>query len=175
MYLCYIITEGFRFMPLSLVRLRTFRLSTWVSWSNIEAGVNVGARRRIKVSLRCHNNQRRNTVTGCEWCHAQEARGGLCENLKSQGRVLDAKREGSTFGARRREANLRPLGPLELGAKWIRQHVETINSKLIKRFRTWTRSRNVFSNSEIPMFYRNQHSMSISPISHMAIFVYMAM
>ena len=29
---CYIIAEGFRFMPLSLVRLRTFRLSTWVSW-----------------------------------------------------------------------------------------------------------------------------------------------
>ena len=29
---CYMIAEGFRFMPLSLVRLRTFRLSTWVSW-----------------------------------------------------------------------------------------------------------------------------------------------
>ena len=28
---CYGIAEGFRFMPLSLVRLRTFRLSTWVS------------------------------------------------------------------------------------------------------------------------------------------------
>ena len=28
---CYIITEGFQFMPFSLVRLRTFRLSTWVS------------------------------------------------------------------------------------------------------------------------------------------------
>ena len=28
---CYIIAEGFRFMPLSLIRLRTFRLSTWVS------------------------------------------------------------------------------------------------------------------------------------------------
>ena len=28
---CYKIAEGFRFMPLSLVRLRTFRLSTWVS------------------------------------------------------------------------------------------------------------------------------------------------
>ena len=27
---CYEIAEGFRFMPLSLVRLRTFRLSTWV-------------------------------------------------------------------------------------------------------------------------------------------------
>ena len=25
------VAEGFRFMPLSLVRLRTFRLSTWVS------------------------------------------------------------------------------------------------------------------------------------------------
>ena len=29
---CYIIAEGFRLMPLSLVRLRTFRLSTWVSY-----------------------------------------------------------------------------------------------------------------------------------------------
>ena len=47
-------------------------------------------------------------------------------------------------------------------------YVETFNSKLIKRFRTWTRSRYVFSNSEIPM----SHYMSIS---HMAIFVYMAM
>ena len=28
---CNIIAEGFRFMPLGLVRLRTFRLSTWVS------------------------------------------------------------------------------------------------------------------------------------------------
>ena len=29
--MCYIIAEGFRFMPLSLARLRTFRLSSWVS------------------------------------------------------------------------------------------------------------------------------------------------
>ena len=29
---CHEIAEGFRFMPLSLVRLRTFRLSTWVGW-----------------------------------------------------------------------------------------------------------------------------------------------
>ena len=29
--LCNIMAEGFRFMPLSLVRLRTFWLSTWVS------------------------------------------------------------------------------------------------------------------------------------------------
>ena len=30
-YTCYKIAEGFWFMPLSLVRLRTFQLSTWVS------------------------------------------------------------------------------------------------------------------------------------------------
>ena len=30
-YFCNIMAEGFRFMPLGLVRLRTFRLSTWVS------------------------------------------------------------------------------------------------------------------------------------------------
>ena len=29
--LCNIMAEGFRFMPLGLVRLRTFRLSAWVS------------------------------------------------------------------------------------------------------------------------------------------------
>ena len=28
---CNIMAEGFRLMPLGLVRLRTFRLSTWVS------------------------------------------------------------------------------------------------------------------------------------------------
>ena len=31
LFICNIIAEGFRFMPLGLVRLRTFRLSTWVS------------------------------------------------------------------------------------------------------------------------------------------------
>ena len=31
LYECNIMAEGFRFMPLGLVRLRTFRLSTWVS------------------------------------------------------------------------------------------------------------------------------------------------
>ena len=30
-YVCNIMTEGFRLMPLGLVRMRTFRLSTWVS------------------------------------------------------------------------------------------------------------------------------------------------
>ena len=44
-------------------------------------------------------------------------------------------------------------------------YVETFNWKFIKRFRTWTRSRYVFSNSGIPMFYRYEHAMSISHIA----------
>ena len=43
--------------------------------------------------------------------------------------------------------------------------VETFNLKLIKRFCTWTRSRYVFSNFEIPIFYHNEHYMSISHIA----------
>ena len=69
-----------------------------------------------------------------------------------------------------------PWVPHEIGARWRSQHkkivspshVETFNSKLIKRFRTWTRSRYVFSNFESPMFYRYEHYMSIS---HMALIV----
>ena len=67
------------------------------------------------------------------------------------------------------------MGPQELGAKMNDSiedcvsppYVETFNSKLIKRFRTWTGSRYVFSNSEIPMFYRYEHYMSISHIVNM--------
>ena len=125
----------------------------------------------MEVSLRCHNSPRRNrarvtSLTG-------SARRFVWEFEESQSRVLDAKRRGSTFGARRREANLRPMvdrsrwGPNELVS--IEDcvsppYVETFNSMSIKRFRTWTRSRYVFSNSEIPMFYRYEHYMSISHI-----------
>ena len=46
-------------MPLSLIRLRTFRLEA------IEAGVNAGARGQMEVSLRFHNSPRRYWVTRC--------------------------------------------------------------------------------------------------------------
>ena len=62
-------------MPLSLVRLRTFRLSIMGYLEAIEAGVNAGACGLMEVSLRCHNSPRRYWVT-------PEARGSLCENLK---------------------------------------------------------------------------------------------
>ena len=53
---CNVMAKGFQFMPLSLVRLRTFRLVR----CNIEGGVKAGARGRMEVSLRCHNSPRRN-------------------------------------------------------------------------------------------------------------------
>ena len=82
--LCYGIAEGFRFMPLSLVKLRTFGSAHGLVRCNIEAGVNAGARERMEVSLRCHNSPRRYWVTRCGWRHEPEARGGLCENMKRE-------------------------------------------------------------------------------------------
>ena len=128
-YICYIIAEGFRFMPLSLVRLRTFRLSAWVSWVQPWCRWSRVSAHRADMSLRCHNSQRRNKVTGCGWRHAPEARGGLCENLKEvrelgtrcQTRRID-------FWSSETRGELAPYGggsrrePLEMGAKWIRQH-----------------------------------------------------
>ena len=82
----------------------------------------------------------------------------------------------SDFWSSQTRGELAPYGgALELGAKWIRQHskicvsppyVETFNSKLIKRFRTWTnKSLRVFEFRDsyiLYMFYRYEHYMSIS-------------
>ena len=47
-------TEGFRFMPLGLVRLRTFQLSAWIT-QLLRCNINAGVRARAggaDVSLR---------------------------------------------------------------------------------------------------------------------------
>ena len=116
----------------------------------------------MEVSLTCHNTPRQNG-----WRSASDVthrkRAEVCGDLnKVEELKLDTGRRRSTFGARRREANLRPMrgrsswGPNEYDS--IEDcvsppYVETFNSKVIKRFRTWTRSRYVFSNSGIPMFF----------------------
>ena len=57
-------------------------------------------------------------VTECEWRNAPEARRGLWRiERKLESRVLVAKREGPTFGARRREATLRPMGAARDGGQ----------------------------------------------------------
>ena len=96
----------------------------------------------------------------------ESARRFVLESEESEIGELDAKREGSTFGARWHEANFGGRSrrrPFEMGAKLISvlfiedcvspPYVETFNSKLIKRFRTKTRSGYEFLNSEIPMFF----------------------
>ena len=135
----------------------------------------------MKVSLRCHNSPRRYWVTRCGWRHAPEARGSLCENLKKiRVGFLDAEREGSILelaGARRTCAR---WGPLELGAKWIRQHRRLCLSSLRRNLLLKVDKKVSYLNKkslrvfEIPvlyMFCSIEHYMSIS---HMAIFVYMA-
>ena len=124
------------------------------------------------VTQRCHNSPRWNGVTECGWRHAPETHRGLCENLKKVRELstrrqmrrfdfwsLQTRGELAPYGARWGETNLCALwGPLEMGIKWIEDCVsppcvKTFNSKLIKRFCTWTRSCYMFSNFEIPMFF----------------------
>ena len=47
----------------------------------------------------------------------ESARRFVWESEESQSQVLDAKQEGSTFGARRREANLHPMGAAQDGGQ----------------------------------------------------------
>ena len=78
---------------------------------------------------------------------------------------LDTEREGSTFGARRGQTNLRATGAARDwgGGRWKSQNrknvflspyvEESLNSKIIKSFVPELRSRKCFSCFEIPMFY----------------------
>ena len=59
--ICYQIAEGFRFMPLSLVRLRTF-LAQHMGWLGVRLKQVLT---RVQVSLRCHNSPRRYWVKRC--------------------------------------------------------------------------------------------------------------
>ena len=71
---CNIMAEGFRFIPLGLVGLRTFRLGAWVDW--VQTWVQVLTRSRGGcVVHRCQNkNPIERLTSGCEWRHAPEAR-----------------------------------------------------------------------------------------------------
>ena len=112
--------------------------------------------------------------------HTGSTRKFVWEFEENKSRVLDAEREGSILelaGARRTCAR---WGPLELGAKWIRQHRRLCLSSLRRNRLLKVNKKVSYLNKkslrvfEIPvlyMFCSNEHYMSIS---HMAIFVYMA-
>ena len=155
--------EGFRFMPLGLVRLRTFRLSTWVSYVNAH----------VRVVHRCQNkNPIERLTSGCEWHHAPEARAlriwGDFEIVSKLSWVLPREK---TVGFRLlAEARLvafvagatRDGGGCG-GGRWKSQNrknvylspyvEEPLNSKVIKSFVPEQRNRQCFSCFEIPMFY----------------------
>ena len=77
--------------------------------ANIDAGVNAGANGLTKVSLRDVTIVRDETDDGLRVTSRTGSVLRFVENWKKESWVLDAKRGGSTFGARRREANLRPM------------------------------------------------------------------
>ena len=112
-FICYcnVMAKGFQFMPLSLVRLRTFRLSTWVSWVQTLMWM-VTRMRDSRATQRCHNSPKmtergyRVLVTSC----TGRVRRFVGDLKKVRELRLDVKWGGSTFGARRCEANLRPMG-----------------------------------------------------------------
>ena len=169
-------------MPLGLVRLRTFRLSAWVTQCNINAGVHVPAC-GANVSLRdVTRAQMRNGDRECEWRHAPEACGGFWRFFKKSVELrLDTEREGSIFGAHRGQTNLWRV-PHVLGGRWKSQNrknvylspyvEEPLNSKVIKSFVPELRSRKCFSCFQIPMFYIYIYVMNILCMFRISVFGY---
>ena len=82
------------------------------------------------------------------------------ENWKKEELKLDTRWGGRLLWACRSRRICTLWVPHEIGARWIRQHSKIVSLLLmskpltqIKRFRTWTRSRYVFLNFKIPMFF----------------------
>ena len=116
----------------------------------------------MEVSLRCHNSPRQNWWQGAgDVTHRKCAE--VCGDLnkvKELGTWHQTRRidfwSSQTRGERSPYEGRSSWGPNEwdsIDDCVSPSYVETFNSKLIKRFRTWTRSRYVFSNSGIPMFF----------------------
>ena len=153
---------AFRFMPLDLVRLRTFSSAHGLVRCNIDAGVNACAC-RADVSLRdvkiARDEEQRDGVR-------MTSRTGSVRRIwriskKVRELKLDTERGGSTFGARWGETNLRATGAARDGARWKSQHKTIVSLSLCRRtlklkgnksFVPELRSRKCFSYFEIPMF-----------------------
>ena len=158
-------TEGFRFMPLGLVRLRTFRLSTWVSkvqtWVQVLTRAHGGC-----VVYRCQNkNPIERLTSGCEWRHVPEGRARRILGILKKSELSWVLPQEKTVGFRLL-AEARPVafvaGATRVGwgadgkasNVYISPYVEeSLNSKEIKSFVPELRNRECFSCFEIPIFY----------------------
>ena len=152
--------EGFRFMPLGLVRLRTFRLG--LLSCNINAGVHARGRNG-RVTQRCHNSP-----DGKRGYRVQ-----VMSRIRSARRILKKSvswvefclgEDGWLSLARRSQASGLCAGCYKCWGGWWksqnRKNVylspyveEPLNSKLMKSFVPELRSRKCFSCFEIPMFH----------------------
>ena len=169
-----IMAEGFRFMPLGLVRLRTFWLSATLTQVFTRA-------RRADVSLRDVTiAQMGNVASKCEWRHAPEVHVGFCdfEKVSRVETCLERRRLTIAYSRRPWAGVARDGG----GGRWKSQNrknvylspyvEEPLNSKVIKSFKPELRSCKCFSCFEILMFYViyiyiyiYEHYMSISHIA----------
>ena len=136
--MCNIMAEGFRFMPFGLVRPRTFRLSAWVTLTQVFTCAG-----GTDVSLRDFTiAQMGNGATECGWRHALEEHGGFGGFWKSQlvELSLAVRRRRLTFACSPRLGQL----PHGMGGRWKSQNrknvylspysEEPLNSKVIKSF-----------------------------------------
>ena len=143
--------EGFRFMPLGLVRLRTFRLSAWLT--SVQHKHRCSRVRGADLSLRDVTiAQMGNGATECGWRHTPEARGEFWGFWKSQlSWVLPQKK---TVDFRLFAEALRRVCTCWGGGRWKSQNrknvhlslyvEEPLNSKVIKGFVPELRCRQVF-------------------------------
>ena len=140
---CNIMAEGFRFMLLGLVRLRTFRVRC-----KLDAGVNACAC-RADVSLRdvtiARDEEQGDGVRMTSRTGSAQRIWGISKKVREL--KLDSGRDGRLSGKQRRDEFARHGCPTRLGPDdkdgivrlCLSPYVETFNSKVIKRFRTWTK------------------------------------
>ena len=171
---CNIMAEGFRFMPLGSVRLRTFSAQCM---GYLGATITQVFKRAVGADVLLSDvtiAQMGNGARECGWRHAPETRGGFGGFWKGQlSWELDTKREGSTFGARRGQTNLHASGAAGDGGRWKSQNrknvylspyvEEPLNSK-IKHFVLELRSRKCFCVSGFlcSMYICYEHYMYVS-------------
>ena len=155
---CNIMAEGFRFMPLGLVRLRTFRLSaTWTQVFMRACGADVSFRDvKIKIPDRgmwmtsCTGSARRilgdlkKSVSGVENWTLNEK--GRLSGLAEAKRICAQRAPREMGGGRWKSQNRKNV--------YLSPYVEEpLNSKVIKSFGPELRIHKCFSCFGILMFY----------------------
>ena len=167
--------KGFRFMPLGLIRLRTFQSMGYLG-ATLTQVLTCG--RGADVSLRDVTiAQMGNGASKCEWRHSPEARGGFGGFWKSQElswglareKMVDFRLLAEALGKCRTRWGGGRCKSQNRKIVYLSPYIEEpLNSKVIKSFVPELRSRQCFSCFEISMFYVYMYENYMS-ISHVVI------